>query len=500
MKHPAVLHSLADLYKKISAGLWSGTIRSTSDDTPVTSAELKQSIDEHLQTLHAAGVNCGDKIIVRASLCEKTAGAFIALWHLGAVAVPVKSADIDYTLEHIAKDCNARYVFTPTSGDMQPLQSYVEPFALFRVQSQRRVTGCDLALIIYTSGSTGTPKGVVLSHSNVLAALRAIVDYIGITDTDRILCLSQFSFDYGLYQLLFCLYCDCELVLYTDMHHPLKLVDAIDKHRITLLPTLPLIATLFATGMRLKKCELPYLRKITNTGGHLPETMIDQLQQQLPALEIVPMYGLTESKRALYLPSQFVTQKRGSVGIPMPGMDAKVFRRRVDDEGQDYYEEAAPNEIGTLFVRGSSIMQGYQNPSSTGGAKIFDGNYRDDLWLNTGDLFRCDEDGFLYFSGREKELIKQGGFCLYPSEIEKIVRQHPAVDMVVLVGTKDRFENEVGCLFVKLFDDTQRRDFEQWLNTTMDKDYLPRQIRYVQELLFTPNGKIDKQKMLQACA
>lgn len=494
------MHSLADLYKKINAGQWTGSIRNTTEENIVKNQALQHLVTAHIETLRNAGVNNGDKIILRASLCEKTAAAFIALWHLGAVAVPVKSADVDYTLEHIAKDCNARFVFTPVDDSIEPATTYVEPFLLFRVNSPRRVTGNDLALIIYTSGSTGTPKGVVLSHTNVLAALRAIVDYIGINASDRILCLSQFSFDYGLYQLLFCLYTDCELVLYTDMHHPLKLVDAIAKHEITILPTLPLIVTLFATGMRLRKNALPHLRKITNTGGHLPETVIDQLHAQLPTLEIVPMYGLTESKRALYLPSQFVKEKRGSVGIPMPGMDAKVFRRRIDDEGRDYYEEAAPNEIGTLFVRGSSIMQGYQNPESTGGAKIFNGTYRDDLWLNTGDLFRCDEDGFLYFSGREKELIKQGGFCLYPSEIEKIVRQHSAVDMVVLVGTKDRFENEIGCLFVKLFDDNQKRDFEVWLDNTMDRDYLPRQIRYVQELLFTPNGKIDKQKMLQACA
>src|SRR5690606_5641819 len=192
----------------------------------------------------------------------------------------------------------------------------------------------------------------------------------------------------------------------------------------------------------------------TNTGGHLDEHSIDALLAQMPQLQIYAMCGLTESKRALYLPPADIHRKRGSVGMPIPALEAKVFNEMLQEDGRRCYQEARPGEIGHLFVRGPSVMHGYTRCDTDAGARLIPGQSRDDNWLDTGDLFMRDEDGYFYFKGRAKELIKQGGYCLYAADIEKAVLAHAHIQFASVVGSKDRFGNEIACLFIKLDEDT----------------------------------------------
>ncbi|WP_404364291.1 class I adenylate-forming enzyme family protein [Marinobacter sp.] len=447
-----------------------------------------------------ARIEVGTRVLLSSSNTVETAAAFVALWHLGATIVPVKAPLPPEGLNELARDCNARLLYCPESRMLDALASYAPERALFVTRSRRVVTGCDLALIIYTSGSTGRPKGIMLSHANVISALRSIAFYLKMAPTDRILCLSPLSFDYGLYQLLLTLYCNCDLVLYNEMFHPVKLINAIEKHEVTVVPAVPLVATLLLKGLSLSPDTcFPTLRCITNTGGHLPVRSILELRRRLPHALICPMYGLTESKRALYLPPEDIDRKPGSVGIPMPGLDAKVFREALDDTGNTTFVEVNDGEVGTLFVRGSSVMQGYRN-AARGGAEIVAGDYRDDNWLCTGDLFRRDEEGYFFFAGREKELIKQGGFCLYPSEIEALVQSNDQVELAVAVASEDPFGNETACLFVKLTESGDRREFGRWLTQRLARDYTPRRIEFIDQLPYTTNGKIDKKALQKQLA
>ena len=212
------------------------------------------------------------------------------------------------------------------------------------------------------------------------------------------------------------------------------------------------------------------------------------------------MYGLTESKRALYLPPEDLQRKKGSVGKPMPGLEAKVFLRQPHEDGRPGFVEAQPNEIGSLFVRGPSLMQGYTRQDNNAGCQLIEGAYREDLWLDTGDLFSCDEDGYFYFKGRSKDLIKQGGYCLYASEIEEQVLQHPAVEFASVAGTHDRFGAEIACLFFTLHrEHAESADAVMaWIKQTLDPDYCPRIIKAIDDIKLSVNGKIDKHQLLAA--
>lgn len=492
------LHTLAMLYPHVCSGKWQGSMGVSNTATRISGEELGTRLSRRLDGLRS--VKHGDIVLLQVANDLESIVDMITLWHLGAVVVPLKAGMDEAAMHSIAKDCNARFLLHTAQGIFKSMPAYTAPKARFETHRPRQVAASDLALIIYTSGSTGQPKGILLSHNNVITALLAISDYLDLQCDDHILNLSPLSFDYGLYQVLFALSKDCHLTLFNEHVNPITLVKAITRHQISVLPALPVVATMLAKGAQLAKQPLSTLRKLTNTGGHLSSQIIDELQTHIPQLQIFAMYGLTESKRALYLPPEDLQRKKGSVGKPMPGLEAKVFLRQPHEDGRPGFVEAQPNEIGSLFVRGPSLMQGYTRQDNNAGCQLIEGAYREDLWLDTGDLFSCDEDGYFYFKGRSKDLIKQGGYCLYASEIEEQVLQHPAVEFASVAGTHDRFGAEIACLFFTLHrEHAESADAVMaWIKQTLDPDYCPRIIKAIDDIKLSVNGKIDKHQLLAA--
>lgn len=488
MKLDTPVFSLADLYQSVIQNLWKGSVVTLQGDELNSSACLKAFELLSNRNIHW---QCGDRIIIRAHNDVHTIATMLAAWQMGLVVVPVKEDMNDLAIEAIAQDCNAKGVWQP--GQLTERADYQLEQALFTINQPGCITGSDLALIIYTSGSTGSPKGIMLSHQNVLTSLSSISQYLKITPQDRIICLSPLSFDYGLYQVLFALYCHCTTILYEQNFNPIQIVKTLDSEKITVLPFVPAIASSLVRVLPLLKTRLENLRAVTNTGGHLSESVIRQWKSACNDLDVYSMYGLTECKRALYLEPHLWEEKMGSVGLPIPGLDARVFL--PTEQG---YKEANTHEVGELFVRGSAVMQGYFNPNAQGGAKTLSGRYRDDNWLATGDLFSRDEEGFYYFKGRSKELIKQAGYCLYPKDIENIIESCPWVHLNAVVGSQDKSGLEMAVAIIELNENTQanKEACEEWLKDNIDADYRPRECRFVESISLTPNRKVDKKKLV----
>lgn len=484
-----LLFTLADIFNKVSQGRWLGHLHFYPHDQPFCADWLNQFSRD---LAAKADFEFGDRIIVTDEACSETVATMLWLWSKGAVVVPVRHTMTQDAIDTIADNCNARLIIR--CGEVSTCTTYQIHSSTFEHHSQRRVCGTDLALMIYTSGSTGKPKGIMLSHANVLSAMYAIGDYLELHWQEHILGLSPLSFDYGLYQALFCFTFDCQLTLFAENFHPIKVLKVIETQHITLLPVVPTMASALAKVMQAFKKHLPNLVKLTNTGGHLGEQTIETLETLQPQLQVYAMYGLTECKRALYLPPKDSKTKRGSVGIPMAGLEAKVF-----NEQQGRYIEAKCGEIGELFVRGASVMQGYYGNSDAGACLVND-SYRDDNWLATGDLFSQDEEGYFYFRGRSKDLIKQAGFCLYPAELEAQIEKHPLVHLAAVVPHQDKFGDEIACLHIQLLehDEDNQKALEQWLTDNIDSNYRPREVRFIEKMALTSNSKVDKQQLI-AC-
>lgn len=276
-----------------------------------------------------------------------------------------------------------------------------------------RLVDLDLAAIIYTSGSTGDPKGVTLTHRNMVTAAKSITTYLENVTSDIVLSVLPLSFDYGLYQVLMTFLFSGTLVLEKKFGYPYQLVKLIQTRDVTGFPCVPTMMAILLQLERLTQEDLSSVRYISNTGAALPPAYIPRLKKIFPNARVYSMYGLTECKRVSYLPPDLIDQKTESVGIAMPNTEVYV----VDDEGN--IKER--NAVGQLVVRGSNVMQGYWNDPEATAKVLKPGRFPWERVLYTGDLFRIDEEGFLYFVGRMDDIIKVRGERVSPKEIENVL-------------------------------------------------------------------------------
>jgi acyl-CoA synthetase (AMP-forming)/AMP-acid ligase II len=447
----------------------------------------RQGIFKVKNDLERLGVGVGDVVMIKAKNDCVGVTSLLGVWLQGCAACPVDPSAPAAVHDLVQEHSHASAVID-ADGTLTPCGEKAEGSTIQKPNT--RATGVDLALIIFTSGSSGKPKGVLLTHSNVMSSLRAISTYLEITEEDHIACVPPMFLDYGLYQVLFVLFTNCQLVLASDMRNPIKILSFIKEKQPTILPVIPALASGLATVLNTFNQTVESLRLVTNTGGHLAPSTIEAMNKSFPRADIFPMYGLTETKRALYLPPNFVKSKPGSVGGPMPGLDARVIIKTEDGD----LIEALPNEIGELYLRGSSVMQGYHSNDNNAGARIIHGRYRDDIWLATGDLFERDEDGCLYFRGRTKSLIKQKGFCIYPRDVEAAVEQLPEVGSAAVVGRMESDGDESAILFVVLKDkatDEKKNELRTSILNVLHKSLQPREIHFLPEWPALPVGKID---------
>lgn len=481
-------HTLAELFDRMrTPAVYTGRILDTSG-----AQMTRQGVQHKRERLAERGIGYRDRVLVSAGSGVVSMEWFIAVWSLGAVLIPIDANASEQTLASIAGDSGARAHCDPAADLVKDLPGARPANPRIVLERAARVTGVDLAMIIYTSGSTGLPKGIMLTHTNVLSALRAISSYLELRTDDVILAIPPLHFDYGLYQALFALHAGCTTVVSVGAFSPAALMAAIQRFEPTVVPVVPAIGQMVAKTLLAFKKPANSVRLVTNTGGHLPIGTIAELRQAFPSAGVMPMYGLTESKRCLFMPPAEADSRPGSAGKPMPGLDARVFVETALPDGSTGLREARAGQVGLLCVRGSSVMQGYVHDASGAGARIIPGDYRDDNWLSTGDLFYADEDGYLYFHGREKDLIKQAGHCLYPREIEERVEQFDGVAAAVVVGGTDDGGDEIAELFVQLRTGCDMKALQSWIDTHLDRAVRPRRTHVVDAWPLTPNGKVDR--------
>ncbi len=343
----------------------------------------------------------------------------------------------------------------------------------------------DLCSLIYTSGSTGNPKGVMLTHLNMVSAANSIIQYLENTTEDIIINFLPLSFDYGLYNLLMPFYFGGTVLLQKSFIYPYQLIGLVNKEKVTGLPLVPTIIAYLLKFKNLGKYHFPSLRYITSTGQALPQKHIFQLSELFPQVKIYSMYGLTECKRVSYLPPEDLLRKPDSVGKAMPNTEAYIVNQNGDRITQ-------PGEIGELMVRGANVMQGYWNlPQET--AKVLQaGSDPYQKVLHTGDLFKIDDENYLYFVARKDDLIKTGGELVSPKEIENILYELEGVNEVVVFGVKDETLGQAikACIVLSEKSELMEKDIIDYCSLHLEKHMIPKHIEICRELLKTVTGKI----------
>jgi long-chain acyl-CoA synthetase len=292
----------------------------------------------------------------------------------------------------------------------------------------------DLAALMHTSGSTGGPKGVMHCHGGLGFVTDSIIEYLEITPEDRILNLLPLSFGYGLTHLLICMRSGATLVLEPGVGLPGKVVKLLEDREITGLPGVPTVFQMLLTLRGLAQRPLPHLRFLTSAGAALPGPAIEEVRRTFPNALLYVMYGQTECIRTCFLPPEQLEVRPSSVGVPIPGTETWI----EDDEGN----EVDPGVVGELIVRGPHVMQGYWRDPEATAPRIREGRHPGERVLASNDLFRTDEEGYLYFVGRRDDIIKSRGEKVPPREVEEVLHIDPAVHEAAVVGVPDRLLGE----------------------------------------------------------
>ena len=358
------------------------------------------------------------------------------------------------------------------------------------IVKQHSTIDVDLASIIYTSGSTGEPKGVMCAHYNMVSSAQSITEYLGNLESDIILDALPLSFDYGLYQVLMAFLFGGTVVLEKSFLYPYKILEKVAGESVTGFPVVPTMVALILQMADLSKFDFGSLRYITNTAAPLPVAHIRKLQALLLHVKIFSMYGLTECKRVSYLPPDQLGKRPESVGIPMPNAEVSI----VDESGNF----VPVGEVGELVVRGSNVMQGYWNAPEETTKRFRPGRYRGETLLYTGDLFRRDEEGFLYFVARTDDMIKTRGERVSPKEIENALCEMAGVAEAAVIGVPDEISGQAIKAFIVAKKDAVITDTDIMVYCTknLESFMIPKYVQFKDALPKTPSGKVDK-KLLQ---
>ncbi|QID18522.1 acyl-CoA ligase (AMP-forming), exosortase A system-associated [Nitrogeniibacter mangrovi] len=485
----------------------------------LTYAELATEIRNTAGAFRELGVRRGERVAVWMEKRIETVVALFGANAAGAVFVPVNPLLKPEQVVHIMRDCDVRLLVTTAEriGLMAPVLAQcpalkdvmivgdapVEVEAAFVSRWSARsgaepganhAVDADMAAILYTSGSTGKPKGVVLSHRNIVEGARSVAEYLENTSEDRILSVLPLSFDYGLNQITTSFLVGACAVLINYLM-PRDVVNAVKKERITGLAAVPPL------WIQLSQLEWPegldaHLRYFTNSGGHMPRTTLDALRQRLPKARPYLMYGLTEAFRSTYLPPDEVDRRPDSMGKAIP--NAEILVVRPDGTLCD------PDEPGELVHRGVHVSLGYWNdPGRT--AERFKpapgrphGIPTPELAVFSGDTVRRDADGFLYFIGRQDEMIKTSGYRVSPTEVEEVLYGFEGIREVVAVGAPHPTLGQAVVLIVMV--EPGEDDLESRLLLAC-RQQLPafmvpaKVICFDRPLPRNPNGKVDRRQL-----
>ena len=484
-----------------------------ADDKRLSYSDLNEASDRLAQGLMRIGVQRHDRVVVFLDSPGEIVLALYGILKTGASFVILNGTIKARKLRYVLKNSTASALITEVEKattvheaciDLHPTPETVwigkdpsvsgHAWSEFLENSEYdypwpRIIDVDLAALIYTSGSTGEPKGVISTHHNVISAARSIIQYIGNNIEDVILNVLPLSFDYGLYQVIMSVMFGGTVVLERTFAFPHLLLQRIADEKVTGFPIVPTIAAMLLRMQELNAYELSSLKYISNTGSVFPPDHIRRLRKLIPNVKVFSMYGLTECKRTTFLPLEAIDKHTDSVGIAMPNCEVSVLR----EDGT----VALPGEPGELVIRGSNVMQGYWNEPEITEQTYRPGSWRADVRLYSGDTFRQDDKGYLYFLGRRDDMIKSRGERISAKEIEHTLCQMSGIAEVAVIGVPDEILGQALKAFVVPIGDLhiEKAAIKKFCSDNLEPFMVPKHIEFLPALPHNAHGKIDKKQL-----
>jgi len=471
-------------------------------DRMITYEELNRQVDRLSHGLVHEGLRPGDVCILMIPNSIEWIIIYYALAKVGAVVLPVNFLYRKGELDHIFRDSGARVFIGHKDYLEHPCQvmDAMPKIDLRIAQGISRGQGLipldelfmegkpfpplqtrddDTWTIIYTSGTTGLPKGAMLTHYSMANNAMTVANMRSTDPMDVVFGVLPFFHIYGQTSVLNAsIYLGLTIRLWPHFEAE-ELLSAIEEEKSSILIAVPTVFNRLAKLANSRPPKRSSLRFCISGGASLPVEVLHQFEDRFRTT-IYEGYGLTECSPVCVENPFGRTTKPGSIGLPIPGFEARI----VNDQDEDVSQGA----VGELIIRGPGVMKGYHNQPVATAETIRGG------WLHTGDLAKMDEDGYVFIVDRKKDMIIRGGYNVYPREIEEVLYTHPDVIEAAVIGIPDSELGEEVAAVVALRQGsrTTMEALRQFVKEQVAPYKYPRKIHLVQELPKGPTGKILK--------
>jgi fatty-acyl-CoA synthase len=442
------------------------------------------------------GLEAADRVAVVSKNSVEYMLLFFACAKLGAVLVPLNyrlSAD---ALSELIADCDPRLLVY--SGEFEKVRDHsvsgsVDQLSLDKgnesvaeiVESGSgkptiyKAGADEIAMILYTSGTTGKAKGAMIPWRQIHWNSVNTAIGLGLTGRDSSFVNTPFYHTGGWHVLLTPLLHRGGKLVFQPGFDASECNRLIEKEQISILFGIPTMLRMMMEQPDFEVADFSSLRFVICGGESCPIPVIKRYRQK--GVQIRQGYGLTEAGPNCYsLPAEDAIRKQGSVGFPNFHVGVKI----VDDEN----EIVNRCEVGELLMKGPHVFEGYLN-NQQATREVFENG-----WLHTGDLFRCDEDGYYYMAGRKNDMYISGGENVYPVQVEKVLYDHPSVAQAAVIGVPDENWGETGCAFIVLHnnDSLSAEEVKDYCREKLAGYQCPKYVNFRDDLPVGDSNKIQK--------
>ncbi|WP_205617510.1 AMP-binding protein [Pelomicrobium methylotrophicum] len=473
----------------------------------ITYARLREHSVALTRYLLGRGLNKGDKVSLMLHNGYQTARLFLGVMYGGFVVSPVNLLSQPTQLRHVLDHSDSKLVFVGADFEQRvramlkeirrdiavevidvDAEEIFDPAAVPQVLLPE-VDEEDDALLMYTSGTTGLPKGVVLTHKNVVSGGFFVTQAHQLTPQDRVLASLPLYHINGQIVTAVAPLVHGGSVVMPHRFSVSNFWDLACRYGCTWINVVPTIISylLNSPDPRGKGLDLSKIRFCRSASAPLPPVQHKAFEEKF-GIGIIETFGMTETAAPCFTnPLDPARRKIGSPGQAF-GNEAKI----VDP---DTGRPLPPGQVGEMMVRGDNVMRGYyKDPAAT--AKTLE----PDGWMHTGDLGYMDEDGFVFVTGRIKELIIKGGENIAPREIDEALLKHPAVLEAAAVGIPDEHYGQEIAAYVVLKEGCEgctQEELTEFCREQLGRYKTPKLIRFVPELPKGPSGKVQRLKLLE---